>query len=61
MRSLVYEESDWVLVNSDFKNEVWRSAWLDIGSDNSVMVAVNQSLIQVENKHFLPDHVKSVS
>ena len=61
MRSLVNKEADRMLVNCHFEDEVWRSARLDIGPHNSIVVTVNQSLIQVKNKNFLPDHVESVS
>ena len=61
MRSLVDKEADRMLVNCNFEDEIWRSSWLDIWSHNSIMVTVDQSLIQIKHKHFLSDHVKSVS
>ena len=61
MGSLVDEESDWMFINCYFQHEVWRSAWLNIGSLNPVMMTVDQRLVQVQDKNLLPDHVESVS
>ena len=61
MRSLVDKEANRMLVDGHFQDEIWWSARLDIGSHNSIMVTVDQSLVQIKHKHFLPDHVESVS
>ena len=61
MWPLVHEESDWVLVYGHLEDKVWRSPRLDTRPEDTVMVGVDQSLVQVQDEDFLPDHTQPVS
>ena len=61
MRSLVNKKPHRMLVNGHFKYEVGRGAGLDTGPEHSVVVRVDQGLVQVQHQHLLPDHVEAVS
>ena len=61
MRSLVDEESDWMLVYGHFQDKIWRSPRLDARPQNTVVVGVDESLVQVEYQDLLPDHAQPVS
>ena len=61
MRPLVHKKSDRMFINGNFEDEVRWSTRLDTGSSNSIMVGVNQSLVQIKYQDFLSDHVETVS
>ena len=54
------EEADRMPVDGDFQDEVWWGSGLDCGPDHPVVMGVDERLVQVQDQHLLPDHVKSV-
>jgi len=61
VRPFVNEKSDWMSVNGDFEDEVWRRPRLDGLTDHAIVVGVDQGFVQVQHQSFLPHHVESVS
>ena len=61
MWPLVYEEPDWMSVYGHLQDEVRRGARLDSGPDDTIVMGVNQGLVQVQHQHLLTDHVEAVS
>ena len=61
MGSLVDEEPDGVPVYGHLEDEVWRGARLDCGPDDTIMMRMDQSLVQVQHQHLLTDHVETMS
>ena len=57
----MHKKSDRMFINGNFEDEVRWSTRLDTGSSNSIMVGVNQSLVQIKYQDFLSDHVETVS
>ena len=55
------KKSDRMFINGNFEDEVRRSARLDTRSSHTIMVRVDQGLVQVKYQDFLSDHVETVS
>ena len=47
----MYEKSDRMFVDSDFQDKIRRSSRLDARPEDTVMVGVDQSLVQVEHQN----------
>lgn len=52
MGSFVHEKADGMPVDDDFQDEIGRRPRSDRLSDNTVMVGVDQRLVQVQNEDF---------
>ena len=61
MWPLVHEESDWVLVYRHFQDKIWRSPRLNARPEHTVVVRVDQRLVQVQHEDLLPHHAQPVS
>ena len=61
MWSLVNKEPDWMPVNGDLEDEIWRGAWLDSLPDHAIVEGMDQSLIKIQHKDFPLDDAQPVT
>jgi len=56
----VYKESDGMSINGHFEDEIWRSSWFHGRSNHSVVIGVDERLVQVEDENLPLNYCQSM-